>query len=115
MIHLTNDELNNKLSELADKEEFTPDNMIRYDSGKAIAYYGWYWRKVDFDSQISLAYGSAWVGFCQNNKWDYHEFEATIEQSQIIRDLAESFAMNPSKTHATALFDYMQSIRPQTI
>lgn len=115
-------ELNRRLAEVADA-----DVMDRGDTGgKGIAYYGWYWRDVDWDRPISLAYPrklrelgherDGWVGFCENNKWDHPEFTCTPEQSAELRRLAEAIVAGPvgeMKVRMEALFDYMQSLRPQ--
>src|SRR5258708_32652950 len=47
---------------------------------KKIFYWGWYWRNVDFDGRISLAYDeSGQAGFCENNKWGYPTGDLLIE------------------------------------
>ena len=65
---MTSKEINDKLNGLDGKDFDRP-------GGKAIFYWGWYWRDVDFDDYpYTLCYGSGdedIVGFCENNKWGY--------------------------------------------
>jgi hypothetical protein len=117
---MDNEQLNRGLVELVEREELIPDALTT--SGKAIAFYGWFWRAVDFDRPITFAYANGegfdvpgWVGFCENNKWGYEQFEATEEQSRNVRSLCEALVVDPSKVRATILFDYMQSTRPATV
>jgi hypothetical protein len=91
-------------------------------SGKNIPYYGWFWRNVDFDRPITLAYANGdgfdtpgWVGFCENNKWGYQQWTATVEQTTEIRTRCERYANSPSKETAGSVFDYLQAIRPAYI
>jgi len=114
---MTSGELNGCLSELSDRGDLGPSGLA--GSGKAIPYYGWFWRTVDFDSRIRLAYTRhqgrdvpSWVGFCAKNKWGYPEFTATLEQSSEIRRLCEWFAAVPTRQTATAVYDYLQTLRP---
>lgn len=115
---MTSEEINERLRTVANKEEIAPSELN--GSGKAIAYYGWFWRTVDFDRLISFAYANGdgkddvpgWVGFCQNNKWGYEEFTTTPEQSAWVRNLCEAFAKEPTASKAKMLFDYMQMTRP---
>lgn len=110
---MTNDELNKELAAIADA-----DLMDRGDTGgKGIAYYGWFWRDVDWDQPIRLAYTKlpfGWVGFCENNKWGYPMVTCTPEQSAKIRALAEAIVSGPVHNmgrRMEALFDYMQALR----
>lgn len=117
---MTSDELNAKLQELSDREDFAPSALA--GTGKLLPYYGWFWRSVDFDHPITFAYANGcgddvpgWVGFCENNKWDYEMFTASADDSKRVRELAEALASEPSHETAQALFDYMQSIRPADV
>jgi hypothetical protein len=112
---LTSDDINARLAEIADSESISPAPL----AGKAIAYYGWYWRSVNFDAPITFAYADgggwdvpSWVGFCENNKWGYDEFTCDSEQSAEVRRLCEILATEPTRENAQALFDYMQTTRP---
>ena len=116
---MTNEELNEKLAALADDEQFVVQGL---GHGKAIPYYGWWWRSVDFDQPITFAYANgegfdvpSWVGFCERNKWGYEMFTATEEQSQQVRRLCVEFVEQPSSERAQAVFDYLQSIRPEHV
>ena len=70
------------------------------DTGKAIAYIGWFWRNVDFTYPIWLGHikysggmyeGPAdFIGFMENNKWGYESFKITSEQQvKIIEKLVD--------------------------
>ena len=65
-----------------------------HDTGKQLAYIGWYWRTVDFTKPFQLGRCLAkgvsidniqiegpadFVGFMENNKWDYPEITVTSE------------------------------------
>lgn len=108
-------ELNRKLSNLSDDESLSPIPAC----GKAIAYYGWFWRTVDFSIPLRFAYADgngidvpSWVGFCENNKWDYEIFEISWADTQAVRELCVSLAETPSRETATKLFEFMQSLKP---
>ncbi|GAG80631.1 unnamed protein product, partial [marine sediment metagenome] len=48
------------------------------DSGKIVPYIGWFWRVVPFNEK-KLTLGSipsGFIGFMENNKWDYDEWES---------------------------------------
>ena len=119
---MTSEELNDKLRDLSDEGDIYGPKGLE-SSGKAIPYYGWFWRTVDFDRPIRLAYADgsggddvpSWVGFCEKNKWNYEEFTATREQTAEIRRLAIEFASLPSRGRAQALFDYLQGTRPEHV
>lgn len=113
-------ELNGRLSELADNARWCPEPLRQ--SGKCVAYYGWYWRSVDFSHPLYFAYADGdgvdvpgWVGFCQNNKWGYEMFSVSQEQTVAVRDKCVAFVESPSKETATELFDLMQSLKPANV
>ena len=129
---MNSDEINQGLCELeGDKWEHLVVPAMQ-SSGKVVPYIGWFWRTVDFDAPICLADPTAggqllsafdsieerdgdvppWVGFCQNNKWDYDMFRLNDKQSAEVRRLCEELARNKTLSAAAALFDYLQSTRP---
>jgi len=117
---MTSEELNIELALLADQGDLGFPHLV--GSGKAVPYYGWFWRFVDFDQRIVLAYADKtghdvppWVGFCQKNKWSYPTYRATLKQSAEIRRLCEAFADNPTKETSLAIFDYLQSLKPAKV
>jgi len=50
--------------------------------GKRLPYIGWYWRSVDFaGKRISVGDCGEFIGFMENNKWDYPERLLTAEEA----------------------------------
>jgi hypothetical protein len=117
---MTDGELNAALGELADKgDDYAP---VELRGGKAIPYYGWFWRNVDFSRPLWLAYANgvgrdvpAWVGFCENNKWGYEEFQISSEATLAVRELCEAFVAAPSKNTARDVFEYLQTLKPEHV
>jgi hypothetical protein len=110
---MTDEQLHTALSDLVDREDITPDLV---NVGKALPYYGWWWRTFDWN-RVPLARAGTgdfdfppWTGFCANNKWDYPCWTATREQSEKIRALCEAFVVDPSKATATAVYEYLQTL-----
>jgi hypothetical protein len=118
----TSEELNKKIAEIADNEEFA----IKYD--KSIPYIGWFWRSVDF-LQKSYEFGititsqddeyinedfneddEPLVGFMENNKWDYYYTRRTTESEwqEIIKQL-EDIVDSPTKEKCQTLWDFIQN------
>lgn len=83
------------------------------DTGKKIFYWGWYWREVDFDQQISLAYdvvGS--TGFCESNKWGYPMVRLSKDDSILLRDYCEVAVKDPSVITIAAVNKFMEDHKP---
>jgi len=96
---------------------------------KPIPYIGWFWRYVHFDSELwephslgIIPRGTSdictdrldehLVGFMENNKWDYPEFDVPNEQWQKLRACIVECVTNPSAETCQAVYDYMQSLCP---
>jgi len=78
------DRLNYWIKEWVDDGEFNA-----CETGKSLAYIGWYWRDVDFTEPFVLGRckfdgttipgigvfesPADFIGFMENNKWDYNE------------------------------------------
>lgn len=89
-------------------------SMLGGKDEKKIFYWGWYWRAVDFDGRISLAYDeSGQTGFCENNKWGYPMVYLSIEDSKRLRDLCEKAATSPSIKTVTDVNEFMASRKPE--
>lgn len=99
-------ELNRALSEIAGRD----DLEVRH--GKAIPYIGWYWRCVDFDQPISFGDCGDFVGFMENNKWDYPEFTLTPEQDAEVKAMLRDLAAEPSYPKCRMFWDQVQMYRP---
>jgi hypothetical protein len=91
---------------------------------KLIPYMGWFWRHVTFSNPTRIPIGRCddYIGFMENNKWDYPERYLTEEESrQIISFLDEAIAvsqrggelsqiMSDKKKVLQSLHDYMQTL-----
>jgi len=53
------------------------------DTEKRLPYIGWYWRSVDFAGR-SIPVGDCgdFIGFMENNKWDYPERDLTPDEAE---------------------------------
>jgi hypothetical protein len=105
----SSDEMNEMLHKLADRN----DLFEIEDLGKAIMYFGWYWRDVNFDSYpYTIARTDDGLnGFCENNKWGYPEITITEEQSIRIRLLLESVIDKQTSVSLSIFNAYLQSLR----
>jgi len=74
---VVNDALNRLISQ--------NDNNAENDTEKPVPYIGWYWRSINFfdqgDCSIAVTH-DGYVGFCQNNKWDYEE--RTLTEAELL-------------------------------
>lgn len=115
---MNSEELNDKISKICD------DNSL-YESfgGKCIPYIGWYWRTVDFDSEIYDCFGilpviyndvdsnnKERVGFMENNKWDYKYADCSHEDWVEIKNLLEIAVTNTTTETLKAVDDKIQSL-----
>ena len=117
---MNNKDLNNKIAKFCqdftneDHEDITVVGLE--DSGKIVPYIGWFWRLVDFDKPIRLGYlPCRFVGFMENNKWDYDEWQTTEVQSKEIVRLLEALVTNPTSESAQGVFDYLQTCIPSWV
>jgi len=115
---MDSDHINEAVEAISEQEDLIPDTLV--DCGKIIPYFGWFWRRVDFDQRITLAYADGigfdepgWVGFCENNKWGHAEFLASVDESAKIRGIVEALVTAPTKERATAVYEYLQSLCPK--
>ncbi len=84
------------------------------DTGKKIFYWGWFWRMVDFDQPITLAWSEdGLTGFCENNKWYYPTVSLSVEQSKELRELCEYAAESPSAESVAAVNTFMSNCKPE--
>ena len=110
-------ELNEAIREICDRGDEFPVQGL--DGGKAIAYFGWYWRDVNLDNP-RLTFGDArrfhgpdvpsWVGFMENNKWGYDIARADEDLSAAIRGALEEACFLPSSEACQKVFDLMQEV-----
>lgn len=105
---MTSREMNDNLYELDDKDF---DNI----GGKAIFYWGWFWREVDFDDYpytLCHGYGDEdVVGFCENNKWGHSYLDVSAEESKELRRLMEKSLTTNRGKDFNIVNNYMQGLR----
>lgn len=103
----TNNELNIKLSEIADAGELYPVRGLE-NTGKALPYLGWYWRSVAPD-YIKLGFTDGYVWIMQKNKWDYPYVEISeAQRADIYRRLLD-IAQSPTPEKCQDFFDFLQT------
>jgi hypothetical protein len=79
---IVNEKLNRLISQYADEGN--------EEHEKLVPYIGWYWRWVDFagdDPYIPIGHCGEFVGFMENNKWDYPERGLTQEEVDQVREI----------------------------
>lgn len=104
---MTSDELNAAIAAICDD----PTRFEVY-GGKAIAYIGWYWRPVDFDSEWSLGmFDDGDVGFMERNKWGYDEFTPSESERREIRGRLEVAVTFPTEENLRAVYEAMLAAR----
>src|SRR6266566_4629989 len=73
------------------------------DTGKKIFYWGWFWRMVDFDQPITLAWSEdGLTGFCENNKWYYRTVSPSAESVAAVNTFMSNCKPEDWKQRATA-------------
>lgn len=117
---MNNEDLNNKLADLDDHHpEFMPEALKSYY--KVLPYYSFGWRFVDFNKKIWLGISPyteedgknvvPWIGFTPRLRWNYTRWQATDDQSKVIKQLCEELVLEPSVAKATEVFNYIQGLR----
>ena len=119
---LTKEKLENEM--INDHYNLFASNYADNDDEKRIPYMGWYWRGVDFNNlNITIGTDGSFVGFMENNKWDYRQRNLTdTEALNVIGYLDEAISLSRkggmlSEIHANTnsklaeLNDYIQSLR----
>lgn len=115
-------EYNSFLGKYADYDE---DEYDPRGHGKRLPYIGWYWRSVQFSvpTLIPIGHCGDFIGFMENNKWDYPSRYLTEEEAmkliQIIDEakaiwegggnLAEMIAGRNAKLDE--IWEFMQSLK----
>ncbi len=118
---IVNDEYNDFIVSYSsyDKDEGDP-----HGHGKRVPYIGWYWRSVDFvNGSIPIGDCGEFVGFMENNKWDYPERDLTKEEvAKVIEMLDRAMEENSkggwadqvdssTKAVLAELWDYVTSLK----
>ena len=103
-----NSELNMRIREICDD-----------GTEKAVPYIGWFWRYFYFDSMpytLGVIPADAeglsenYVGFMQNNKWDYPYLKMNTEESLQLLFLIEAAVDNPGDETLGKVREFMQSL-----
>ena len=113
-------EYNDFLSHRADY----PDGEREHGRGKRLPYIGWFWRHVCFSSgRVSVGDCGQFVGFMENNKWDYPERELTPDEFAGLMAIIDaamrlseqggelSRIVKETNDKLGEVWDYMQTIR----
>ena len=109
---MTSDKLNEILAELADADDLYNVKGLE-GTDRCIPYIGWFWRDVNFDAdRCTLGDCGQFVGFMEKNKWGYDQFVIEGERWARVKQLLVVAAANPSDETLQAVFDFMQSLRP---
>jgi hypothetical protein len=110
MNYVQSEILNKKIREICDDENYKVSGLSH--TGKCIPYIGWYWRDVDFTSDEYL-FGDCegcFIGFMENNKWDYGYVKANGEQWSRIKNLLLTAVDSPSNETLQNVFDEIQKL-----
>jgi len=109
---------NNFIGDLEDNAE-----LCVGPGGKAVAYIGWYWRSVDFTKPFNLGVcfcqpsmfegPGNFVGFMENNKWDYVEYTVTQEQYQEIITALRKLREDPTISEVLGVNLLLEKSRPK--
>ena len=105
-------ELNGRILKICDD----PEKCGGFEAfgGKSIPYLGWFWRKVDFDSdRKQFAFGvhpTGQVGFMENNKWGYNSVWANKGEWQEIKALLIEAVLDPTKNRFKNVYDAIQKL-----
>lgn len=91
---LINRDLNGLVSRYADADD-GEDSEGLY-GGKRVPYIGWFWRNVDFaNGTFYIGDCGEFVGFMENNKWDYPERPLTPDEAaQVTAIICEAFRLS---------------------
>lgn len=110
---------------LSSRDEYGKDEDDKHGHGKRIPYIGWFWRNVDFHDLSSIPIGDCgeFVGFMENNKWDYPQRRLTQEEGEkIVEIIDEAISLSfkggvlseidlAVNTKLDELWDYMQTLK----
>ncbi len=115
------EKLNKQIAELCGDGEAVFEVM---DTGKPIAYIGWFWRTVNFDAEtydfgiipagmeemFSEPTEQPMVGFMENNKWDYDYVHADAGQWKNIKALLVTAVQEKTAAALRAVNDAIQAL-----
>ena len=133
---LSEAELNSAIKELDGFLIEAPENLVPpglAGTGKLFPYVGWFWRAVSWDNGCQRGYklyipsDSAerydpdaipgdepqFIGFMENNKWDYEEGRCTADSFRTIRKAFEAAVLSPTLETLRVAFQAVQDAIPE--
>jgi hypothetical protein len=111
---MTSQELNEAIEAICGEAEYSVGVFPR-ETGKAVPYIGWFWRSVDFDRPISFGDCGVFVGFMENNKWGYPEYDLTPEQDAECKRRLRELVAAPSREACKKFWEWAQTTRPNAL
>ena len=127
---LSEAELNTAIKELdrflvEGPKHLVPPGLV--GTGKLFPYIGWFWRSVEWDQGCDKGYSlyipsnSApgydpdmlgdepdFIGFMENNKWEYATRRCTADAFRLIRRTFEAAVLDPTLENLTIAFQVVQ-------
>jgi hypothetical protein len=104
---MNNDQLNDAIYRLDESS----------DQSKPVPYLGWFWRQVDFDGTPTIGIApdheakQTFVGFMENNKWEYMQFSLSRAQATHVRGLLQRVVSAPDAARPALLTELRQFLR----
>ena len=108
----SSDQLNEKINEI-DGGHLVKVLANSNEPPLAPPYFGWFWRSVNWDLPIRLAYHDNEVCFCESNKWGYNTFLISLEDTNRLRGMAETLVDTPNNENRGKIVDFMLSLKPE--
>jgi len=108
--------LNRKIEEVEDVERHDLFLVELGGTGKVIPYIGESWPDVDFTKPVSFGHCVNFVGFMENNKWGYPEWQLSEEQDNILKALLLDLDLDQDRdtieSNLQELYSHIQSCLP---
>lgn len=101
---------------LSDRADFGEKEADPRGHGKRLPYVGWFWRRVGFSNPKTIPIGNCgeFVGFMENNKWDYPQRWLTeAEAAEVIAIIDAAMAaktQEDANRELARIWDYMQTL-----
>ena len=111
---MNSNQLNDAIAEICDKDGMPYEAF----GGKCIPYIGWFWRTVDFDKDscwfgvmppLPDNPGKTYVGFMENNKWNYPEIVIAGDDWVRVKELLVIAVLDPTHDNLKAVDDKIHS------
>lgn len=109
--------LNRKIREVEDAEKHDLFLVELAAAGKVIPYIGQDWHDVDFTKVIEVGHCIQFVGFLEDNKWNYPIWPLTEEQDDTLKAMLLDLDLSQNKdvveSDLQEIYTYMQSCCPE--